>query len=72
MTMQIDVKGIENMMSFPSLMIMVLRKEKINSKRHIFEETLLHNPLYIWSLMFCFKLSKPKEHMKVPPYLYQL
>jgi hypothetical protein len=34
MARQIDVKGIENMMSFPSFMIMVLRKgKKKNSKK---------------------------------------
>lgn len=40
MTMQIDVKGIENMMSFPSFMMMVLRKEKKNSKKtYIWRDT---------------------------------
>ncbi len=42
MTMQIDVKGIENMMSFPSFMIMVLRKR----------EKKIQKDIYIWSDIF--------------------
>jgi hypothetical protein len=36
MTMQIDVKGIENMMSFPSFMIMVLRKREKKIQKDIY------------------------------------